>query len=118
MLENGLNDNMTDEQYHSGLAHLRQSVRHAVQLCLDESNADVIMASGETLLPRTAACAGYPIGSVPLGISTYNGRPFGMEIMARNGEEENIFQVMSAWEATFPKARQPPPLLVNWHANL
>lgn len=118
MLENGLNDNMTDVQYHSGLAHLRQSVRHAVQLCLDESNADVIMASGETLLPRTAACAGYPIGSVPLGISTYNGRPFGMEIMARNGEEENIFQVMSAWEATFPKARQPPPLLVNWHANL
>ncbi|GLI77739.1 hypothetical protein PoHVEF18_006032 [Penicillium ochrochloron] len=63
VLENGLNDNMTDEQYHIGLAHLRQSVRHAVQMCLDESNADVIMASGETLLPRTAACAGYPIGS-------------------------------------------------------
>ncbi|KAJ5401094.1 hypothetical protein N7465_011583 [Penicillium sp. CMV-2018d] len=118
VLENGLNDNMTDEKYHSGLAHLRQSVRHAVHLCLEESNADVIMASGETLLPSIAACAGYPIGSVPLGFSTYNGRPFGMEIMSRNGEEEKIFQVMSAWEATFPEARQPPPLLVNWATNL
>lgn len=118
VLENGLNDNMTDEKYHSGLAHLRQSVRHAVHLCLEESNADIIMASGETLLPSIAACAGYPIGSVPLGFSTYNGRPFGMEIMSRNGEEEKIFQVMSAWEATFPEARQPPPLLVNWATNL
>ncbi|KAJ5157295.1 uncharacterized protein N7482_008395 [Penicillium canariense] len=118
VLENGLNDNMTDEQYHSGLAHLRQSVRHAAQLCLDESNADVIMASGETLFPSIAACAGYPIGSVPLGFSAYNGRPFGMEIMIRNGEEEKVFQVMSAWEATFPEARQPPPLLVNWATDM
>lgn len=118
VLENGLNDTMTDEQYHSGLVHLRQSVRHAVQLCLEESNADVIMASGETLLPSTAACAGYPIGSVPLGFSTYNGRSFGMEVLARNGEEEKIFQVMSAWEATFPEARRPPPLLVNWATKL
>ncbi|CAI7674385.1 unnamed protein product [Penicillium discolor] len=113
VLENGLNGSMTDEKYHSGLAHLRQSVWHAVHLCLEESNVDVIMASGETLLPSIAACAGYPIGSIPLGFSTYNGRPFGMEIMSRNGEEEKIFQVMSAWEAMFPEARQPPPLLVN-----
>ncbi|CRL23447.1 Amidase [Penicillium camemberti] len=118
VLENALNDNMTDEEYHSGLAHLRQSVRHAVHLCLEESNADVIMASGETLLPSIAACAGYPIGSVPLGFSIFNGRPFGMEIMSRNGEEEKIFQVISAWEATFPEARQPPPLLVNWASKL
>ncbi|KAJ5461345.1 uncharacterized protein N7458_002897 [Penicillium daleae] len=102
VLENGLNDTMTDVQYHSGL----------------ESNADVIMASGETLVPSTAACAGYPIGSVPLGFSTYNGRPFGMEVLARNGEEEKIFLVMSAWEATFPEARRPPPLLVNWATKL
>ncbi|KAJ5721988.1 hypothetical protein N7488_000023 [Penicillium malachiteum] len=109
---------MTDEQYQSGLAHLRQSVRHAVQRCLDESNADVIMGSGETVLPSIAACAGYPIASVPLGFSTNNERPFGMEIMAWNGEEEKIFEVMSAWEASFPQAGQPPPLLVNWAPNL
>lgn len=115
---NGLNDNMTNEKYHSGLAHLRQSVRHAVDLYLKESNADVIMASGGTLLPSIAAGAGYPIGSVPLGFSTYNGRPFGMEIMSRNSEEENIFQVMSARETTFPEVRQPPALLVNWATSL
>jgi amidase len=114
VLENALKDNMTDEEYHSGLKHLRQSVRDAVENCLRESQADVIMASGESLLPSIAASAGYPLGAVPLGFSTCNGRPFGMEIMARNGEEEKILEVMSAWESTFPDARSPPPLLLDW----
>lgn len=81
---------MTDEEYTEKLSHLRQSVRHAIDVCLEASNADVIMASGETLLPINTAFAGYPIGCVPLGLSNYNGRPFGMEITARNGEEEKI----------------------------
>lgn len=101
---------MTDEEYTEKLSHLRQSVRHAIDVCLEASNADVIMASGETLLPINTAYAGYPVGCVPLGFSNYNGRPFGMEITARNGEEEKILQVMSLWEKTFPNARRPPVL--------
>ena len=105
---------MADEQYDVGLKHFRESMRDSVEKLLKETGTDVIMASGESLLPTVAAVTGYPIGSVPLGYSTYNGRPFGLEIMARNGEEEKMFEMMSAWEATFPGARQPPPLLVNW----
>ena len=92
-------------------------MRASVEKCLTESKADVIMATGESLLTSIAAVAGYPIASVPLGFWDGNGRPFGMEIMARNGEEEKMLEVMSAWEATFPNARKPPPLLVNWDAS-
>lgn len=93
-------------------------MRESIEKCLAESKADVIMASGESLLTSIAAVAGYPIASVPLGFSTLNGRPSGMEIMARNGDEEKIFEVMSAWEVTFPDGRRPPPLLAKWEASL
>ncbi|UPK93858.1 hypothetical protein LCI18_004793 [Fusarium solani-melongenae] len=95
VLENGLKDNMTNEEYHSSLKHFRQSVRAAVEKLWEETGTDVIMASGD----------------VPLGFSTHNGRPYGMEIVARDGAEDKLFQVMSAWEATFPDGRRPPPLL-------
>ncbi len=36
-----------------------------------------------------------------------------MEIMARDGEEEKMFMVMSAREVLFPEARKPPPLLLH-----
>ncbi|EEU37128.1 uncharacterized protein NECHADRAFT_52302 [Fusarium vanettenii 77-13-4] len=111
VLENGLKDDMTNEEYHSSLKHFRQSVRAAVERLWEETRTDVIMASGESLVTTTAAAAGYPIASVPLGFSTHNGRPYGMEIVARNGAEDKLFQVMSAWEATFPHGRHAPPLL-------
>ncbi|KAI0105341.1 amidase signature domain-containing protein [Nemania sp. FL0031] len=114
VLENGLTDKMTDLEYSEGLRHLRESTRDAVEKCLEKADADVVMASGESVMTTIAANAGYPIASVPLGFSSYNGRPFGMEIMARNGHEEKIFEVMSAWETTFPEGRMPPPMLVNW----
>lgn len=105
---------MSEDEYKRVTSHLRQTVRDLVENCLTYSNADVIMASGESVLTTIAGAAGCPITSVPLGFSNFNGRPFGMEIMARNGQEERLFEVMSAWEATFPAARKPPPLLVNW----
>lgn len=105
---------MSEDEYTRATTHLRQTVRDLIEKCLADSNSAFIMASGESVLTTIAAAAGYPIASVPLGFSTFNGRPFGMEIMARNGQEEQLFEVMSAWEATFPGARKPPPTLVNW----
>lgn len=114
VFEAALKSNITDEQYEDGLKQLRASFRDAIEKCLEETGADVIMASGESFLTTMASGSGYPIASVPLGLSSYNGRPHGMEIMARNGEEAKIFKVMSAWEATFPEARKPPPKLLDW----
>jgi len=113
VLERGLQDHMSEDDYKRATVHLRQTVRDLVEKCLTDANAEFIMASGESVLTTIAAAAGYPIASVPLGFSNFNGRPFGMEIMARNGQEERLFEIMSAWEATFPAARQPPPQLLD-----
>jgi amidase len=118
VFENGLEDNMTDEAYQTGLKHLRQSVRDSVEALWRETDTDIIVGSAESLLTTTAAVAGYPIASVPLSLSTFNGRPFGLQLVARAGAEEKLFEVMSAWEATFPDARSPPPMLLNWTSSL
>lgn len=90
MLENGLKNNTTDEEYHRSLDYLRRSVRETMEKLWAETGTDVIMASGESNLTTTAAAAGYPIASVPLGFSTFNGRPYGLEIVARNGAEDSL----------------------------
>ena len=64
-------------------------------------------------MASVAAAASYPVGVMPLGFADFNGRAFGMNIIARSGEEHKILHAMSAWEATFPNARGPPPMLVN-----
>ncbi|KAH6845635.1 amidase signature domain-containing protein [Chaetomium sp. MPI-CAGE-AT-0009] len=87
VLENGLKDTMTDEEYHRGLKHFRQSVRNSVEALWGETDTDIIIGTGESLLTTTAAAAGYPIATVPLGLSTFNGRPFGLELVARAGAE-------------------------------
>ncbi|KAI0199461.1 amidase signature domain-containing protein [Astrocystis sublimbata] len=115
--ESAIASPMTQEEYEKGLKHLRQSFRDATEKCFKATKADVIVASGESFLTTIASGSGYPIASVPLGFSSYNGRPHGMEIVARSGEEAMIFRVMSAWEATFPDARKPPPQLVNWDSD-
>jgi amidase len=112
-LENAIADSMTDEQFEQDLHHLRSVTRQKVDDCLAKSGADVIMASGDSLMKTVAAATGYPIGCVPLEYAAFNGRAFGMEIMARSGEEGLIFKVMSAWEATFPGFKKPQPMLVD-----
>ncbi|KAK4197711.1 amidase signature domain-containing protein [Triangularia verruculosa] len=114
VLESAAKDTLSHEKYTQDLEYLRKSYRAAVERCFEETGADVIMASGESYLTSIASGAGYPIASVPLGFSSYNGRPHRMEILARNGEEEKMLRVMFAWEASFPEARRPPLLLVEW----
>lgn len=53
---------------------------------------------------------------MPLGVLDYNGRPFGMGLIAKSGQEGLMLQFMSAFEAFFPK-RKVPPQLVHMHAN-
>ena len=57
--------------------------------------------------------SGYPLGTVPLGLLNYNGRPFGLGIMAKAAREDLIIQFMSAFETKFPKRRIPPALCID-----
>ncbi|KAI0541621.1 hypothetical protein GGR58DRAFT_455545 [Xylaria digitata] len=45
------------------------------------------------------SASGYPVGNLPLGYANFNGRVFSLlHAIAPAGQEDNIFQVMSAWE--------------------
>lgn len=108
---------MTSEEFEKSLALVQKTMRENAENCLSATNADVIIASGESLLTSVAMAAGYPIGALPLGFARFNGRPFGVEVLARNGEEGKIFEVMSAWEATFPEAVKSPPILASHNGH-
>lgn len=58
-------------------------------------------------IPTIAAAAGYPVGTMPLGYSETNGRPFGMCIVAAAENEDKILQAMKSWDATIPKRKAP-----------
>lgn len=44
---------------------------------------------------------------MPLGILDYNGRPFGLGLVAQGGREDLMFQFMIAFEANFPERGLP-----------
>lgn len=50
----------------------------------------------------TGPYLGFPIATVPLDILNYNGRPFGLSIMAQEYREDLLFAFMKAWETSFP----------------
>lgn len=62
-------------------------------------------------IPTIAAAAGYPVGTMLLGYSKSNDRPFGMCIIASAGQEDKLLRAMSAWEAPM-STRMPPPQMV------
>lgn len=50
----------------------------------------------------TGPHSGFPIATMPLGTLEYNGRPFGLSVMARECREDLLFAFMKAWETSFP----------------
>jgi len=80
-----------------------------IDATLSKYNIDVIIGPNEGEWTSLAACAGYPLATLPLGYLDYNGRPFALLAVAKAHQEATLIKVMSAWEATFP-ARKPPPL--------
>jgi amidase len=78
---------------------------------------NIAAAAGEwTISPATTRVAdmralGYPIATVPLGL-TSDGRPMGMGIMVQSGKEGLLLQFMSAMEAHFAP-REVPKLLLK-----
>ncbi|KAG7287561.1 hypothetical protein NEMBOFW57_007073 [Staphylotrichum longicolle] len=105
-----LNAKMSDEEYHALLDFARDRCgRRGIDKVLEENDVDIILGPGDGPLFSISGTAGYPVASLPLGYLDFNGRPFGMQIIAKAHQEALLIQAQSAWEATFPK-RQPPPL--------
>ena len=112
LLESALSDNLTDEKYAEGVKIIREAARtNGIDRTLAEYDLDVIVGPMDERIPTIAAAAGYPVGTMPLGYSETNGRPFGACIIAAAGQEGKILRAMSAWHATM-QTRQPPPQMV------
>ena len=106
---------MTREQFIERLEIMRRTAVASILNILGRYGVDVILAPGDGRMASIAALAGAPCGVVPLGFADFNGRPFGLNVLAAAHNEGMILEFMSAWEHTFPEARKPPPLLQeNW----
>ena len=51
---------------------------------------------------------GYPLAMVPLGALTSNGRPYGLCIIAKSGEESKLLRFAAMYELALPE--RPLPL--------
>ena len=111
ILESALKTSLPSTTYNQYKKTLRKNNKDlGIDNTLQENEIDLIIGPPTGRSATIAALAGYPVGTVPLGYATYNGRPFGMAIFAPANCESLILSAMSAWEATFPK-RIPPPQL-------
>ncbi|OAP60239.1 hypothetical protein AYL99_05241 [Fonsecaea erecta] len=107
-LRRAYQQSLTADEYNEHFEHLRHVARdQGIDFVLDTYGVDVIMAPADSLLISYAACSGYPIATLPLSYLDYNGRPFGLSVIARANQEALLIKVQSAWEATFGP-RKPP----------
>lgn len=90
---------------------MRTEARARIDKALDKFGVDVILSQSDGRMASLAAAAGYAVAALPLGYAKYNGRAWGVNAVAGARGEAKILELMSAWEATFPDARQSPPQL-------
>ncbi|KAJ8128010.1 hypothetical protein O1611_g5628 [Lasiodiplodia mahajangana] len=105
---------ISDEKYAEGVELIRKVAKiNGIDKILAEYDLDIILGPIDGRIPTIAAAAGYPVGTMPLGYSVSNGRPFGMCIVAAAGQEGKMLQAMSAWEATIGDRKPPPQMLTS-----
>ncbi|KAM6508595.1 hypothetical protein FSOLCH5_011590 [Fusarium solani] len=112
-LEAGRDTNITQEEYDRNFKALRAAASHTLLSVMKGYDVDVLLVPCDSRFASVGAAAGFPVGNLPLGFADFNGRPFSLHAIAPANEEVKIFQVMSAWEASFPDNVCPPPLLVD-----
>lgn len=103
---------------------------HGIDKVFREHNVDVIIGPADSYVPDVLALAskgalamknpcnilrlmkftGYSSLTLPLGYLDWNGRPFGLIVVASAYQENLLLDVARAWEATFPPRRVPPLL--------
>ncbi|KAI1263845.1 hypothetical protein F5Y18DRAFT_428720 [Xylariaceae sp. FL1019] len=68
----------------------RADARKLLQETFEASNVNIIVAPGDSSTCIHAAAAGYPIAAVPLGQLRYDGRPFGLCLLAKADREDLV----------------------------
>jgi len=81
-----------------------------VDAVMKENGLDLIAAPGDSSLCVFAASTGYPLAMVPLGVLDYNGRPFGICVIAKAGQEGKLLSFAASYERASPA--RPLPLIL------
>ncbi|OAP53884.1 hypothetical protein AYL99_11906 [Fonsecaea erecta] len=93
-------------EYNEHFEHLRHMVRdQGIDFVLDTYGVDIIMAPADSLLISYAAYSGYPIATLPLSYLDYNGRPFGLSVIARENQEALLILTIGYLESLKEKRR-------------
>lgn len=104
-----LNNTMTEETGSEVVAKLHQLADLGRQGgAMDLLNLDIILAPSDSTLVTFAACARWPIATVPLGRWEKNGQPYGLFAVARDGREDVLFRFMSMFHGTFKNVIDTP----------
>ncbi|KAF5548339.1 glu asp-tRNA amidotransferase subunit A [Fusarium phyllophilum] len=98
---------LSREDYEKNLSHLQKVARDGLDRIFKEYGVDVIVGSSDTAITAYASGSGYPVGNVPLGYLDFNGRPFGLAVLAAKNQEAKILKFMNAWEGTFGPRKAP-----------
>ncbi|KAJ5926219.1 Amidase [Penicillium verrucosum] len=108
--QNDLQGAMAATEEKEQIDELKQSLRRAARAILDDlfdkEGINILAAPGDSPLCVHASAAGYPVATVPIGQLRYNGRPFGLCLVARADEEETLLRFMAVYE----KVAKPRPV--------
>ncbi|OAQ96663.1 hypothetical protein LLEC1_01445 [Akanthomyces lecanii] len=104
-----MNSNDSPEAVDEVKRTLRSKARSVLDTAFDEAGANLLVGTCDSAFCVHAAAAGYPVAAVPLSTLKYNGRPFGLCVIARADGEEALLRFMAAYEAVMP-ARTVPVL--------
>ncbi|KAB5566751.1 amidase-like protein [Coniochaeta sp. 2T2.1] len=78
-----------------------------------EHDLDIILAPSDSTLVSFAACAGWPIATVPLSRWEKNGQPYGFFVVARDGRQDLLFKFMGGYHKVFPEVERPSGTFVE-----
>lgn len=72
-----------------------------------ESNLDIVLSASDASLIGFSSCAGWPVATVPVGNLSKNGQPWGMFVLARDGNTDLLLRFMRAFHGSFEAIRGP-----------
>ncbi|KAM5356682.1 hypothetical protein ACJ41O_003328 [Fusarium nematophilum] len=104
----GRDTTITQGEYDRNSKALRAAASNTLLSMMKEYEVDVLLRPCNSRFASVGAAAGFPVG-----LADFNERPFSLHAIAPGNKEAEIFQVISAWEASFPDNVRAPPLLVG-----
>ncbi|CAL5866018.1 uncharacterized protein PFLUO_LOCUS225 [Penicillium psychrofluorescens] len=97
-----LKSTMSPESHASAVSQLRRLASvDGMEKWMDEHSLDIVLGPSDSTLVTFAACAGWPIATMPLGRLGKNGQPYGFFALAKSGREDMLFRLMGAFYRTF-----------------